>query len=160
MDEGYGRIVATAFAIDAPDVTYAQLKQDLTFGFDATQADYGTMLNQLDRAEANAQLAAELLVNAKVTRQILEIDLDVFDGAMREKAVAQLNAEYQRKERRSPTIADIEGAIAMMFPDQYRASSRRRVEMKGTVEAIESLANRWNERARDLRVMVQTARGS
>jgi hypothetical protein len=157
---GYSRIVKTVFDVPDPSEVFDRLRKELSLGMQASRADYGTTIDALDRAESNAQEAAELAINAKLAHELYLADQVALRGALREQALARLQAEKaEGKRSKAITNDDIDGAIASMFPDEYRAQSQRDAEARGMLAATESLAERWRERARDLRAHVQTVRG-
>lgn len=173
MAEGYERIVASVFDMPEPHEEYQRLRTELDLGaVRPSRADYGTVVDALDRAEQNAQRAVELLVNFELAHEAFEMDALVVSGPLREAATQRLEEEKResfelaKKEMGSKapsgkqiTEADVAAAVASMFPDEWRDVSLRRTEVKGALDAAKSLATRWQERARDLRAMVSTVRG-
>jgi hypothetical protein len=101
------------------------------------------------------------------------MDTLAISGPLRERARNQLEKEkreeYEKlKEQlgsKAPTgkqitEGDVAAAVASMFPDEARELEMNRTKTKGALEACRSLAARWAERARDLRVMVGTVRSA
>jgi hypothetical protein len=138
---------------------FRRLRGSLELDVRASGANYGVLLDKLDQAERNAQEAVELLVNAQLAAEVLEIDVSALRAPMRQGARERLQQE--RKTGDKPiTEGDVSAAIISLYPDEVRDLAVREAKAKGMTESIRSLAERWKERARDLRVMVQTARGA
>lgn len=159
MGEGYDRIVESIFDLPDPHEEYLAVKQSLSLGTRASRADYGTLVDALDRAEEMAERAYKLFVNAKVARDSYDIDAQAIEAGMREEAMKVLMQEYARKERRSPTEADVTSYMAAKFPDEWRDIQNRRGRARRTCSYLEQLSNRASERCRDLRQMVAKSRG-
>lgn len=161
MGAGYERIITKIFDVGDPEALYEVLREGLQSAVRPSASDYGTIVDDLDTAERNAQCAVELLVNAQLAYEIFDLDAQEINGALRDRARQQLEGEKEAGDRKkSITEADVNGAVVGMFPDEARELAGRRERAKGAVEVMRSLANRWQERARDLRVMTQTARGT
>jgi hypothetical protein len=174
MPASYERIVTSVFDLPDPHASFRQLRDDLELSeVRPSRASYGVVVDALDAAELNAQKAVELVVNFKLVVAAFEEDALAISGPLREQVKAQLEKEKREqyeadKERmgaKAPTGKqitndDIAAALAGMFPDEARALSQRRAEASGALEAAKSLAERWSERARDLRAMVSTTRGA
>ena len=152
-------IVRTVFSLGDPGPIFTRLREELGLGMKASRADYGTQVDALDLAERNAQEAVELLVNAQVKLELYEIDAGVIVAALRQRAIDDLEAT-KTKGGKSITEGDVKARMATMFPDEWREVEGGTARAKGGVEVVRSLSERWKERARDLRTMVQTARGA
>lgn len=168
----YQRIVTHVFDMPAPDEQFLRLRQELDLGtIKPSNASYGDVVDALDQAEKNAQAAVELLANFKVALAAFEMDALATRGPLRERAKERL-AEIRREEfeankaqmgskasaGKQITEADVDAALASMFPDEARELDIRRAQAKGACDSAESLVYRWAERARDLREMVRTIR--
>lgn len=174
LPEPYGRIVTTVFDMPDPFEEFTRLRDELSFSaVKPSRADYGTVVDALDDAEKNAHRAVELVVNFEAVAAAFEMDAVALSGPMREQAKARLEQEKRDEFEKAKaelgskaptgkqiTEADVLAAVASMFPDDARELAISREKTKGALEAARSLAARWAERARDLRVMVGTVRNA
>jgi hypothetical protein len=173
MPPPYERIVTSVFDMPDPDQEFKKLREELELSkVRPSQASYGVVVDALDVAEINAQRAVELVVNFELVTSAFEEDILAVSGPLRERAKEQLEKEkleaYEQAKAqigsKAPTGKqitndDITAAVSSMFPDEARAVAHRKAQAKGALEAAKSLAERWKERARDLRAMVSTTRG-
>lgn len=151
----FDRIVRAIFDVPDPHAVFAELRAGLD-NLRPSRSDYGTLADELGSAEDKAQRAVELQVNAEVALEEFEIDCLVTIGALKARAREQLHAEGTK----APTETLLKETAATMHADEWRDVQRRQAQMKGAVEAMRSLAERWKERVRDLRAFVSTARGA
>ncbi len=141
-------------------MVYERVRAALQMGKRASSASYGEMVDALDAAEENASQAMELFINAKVSLDAFEIDATIVESGMRDQAVALLEEEKARGERKKAiTNGDVEAVMAARFPDEWQDLSRRRGQAKRTVDMLSDLCERCRERAKDLRAMVSKYRG-
>lgn len=153
------RIVDVLF--DMPDSmeVYTRVRKALSFGGRASSMGYGGLVDALDEAETNAADAFQLMCDAKVVHDRFEIDAQVIEGTLREKATDDLQAQKNDGTRtKAITNDDVTAVMAKKFPDEYRDLMSRRSRAKRTVALLESLAELTRERARDLRAMVAKSR--
>lgn len=174
MPGPYERIVTTVFDMPDPHEEFQRLRNELQLtDVRASSASYGQVVDALDQAEKNAQRAVELKVNFEATQKAFEMDALAISGPLRERAKEALEQEkrdeFQKMKdllgSKAPTgkqitEADVAACMASMFPDEARILAQREAEAKGSLEATKSLADRWAERARDLRMMVGTVRNT
>lgn len=174
MPQSYERIVTTVFDLPDPHEAFTLLRQELELSVvRPSNATYGDIVDALDQAEKNAQRAVELVANFNLAHEAFEMDELAMSGSYREQAKARLEADKRTEfEANKATMGskassgkqitedDVRGAVASMFPDEARVLATRRAEAKGALLAVKSLADRWAERAKDLRVMVQTTRAA
>jgi hypothetical protein len=173
MPGPYERIVTTVFDLPEPHQEFERLRTELQLtDVRASSASYGQVVDALDQAEKNAQSAVELKVNFEAVQKAFEMDALVISGPLRERAKETLEQEKRDEFEKQKAVhgskaptgkqiteADVEACLASMFPDEARVLAQRGAEAKGALEATKSLAERWAERARDLRMMVSTVRG-
>ena len=153
------RIVDVLFDLPDPMDVYSRVRRSLTFGGRASSMGHGALIDALDEAETNAADAFQLMCDAKVTHDRFEMDAQVISGALRDKAVMDLQAQKDAGTRsKAITNDDITAVMAAKFHDEYRDLETRRSRAKRTVAALESLAELARERARDLRAMVAKSR--
>lgn len=174
MPPSFERIVTTVFDVPEPDKEFARLRLELEMTqIKPSRADYGTIVDSLDQAEKNAQAAVELVANFELAYEAFCIDELAMSGAYRERAKAELDKQRQEEFLKSKeamgskasagkqiTEADVAAAVASMFPDEARILAERRAQAKGARDSVRSLAERWAERAKDLRAMVSTTRAA
>jgi len=158
IPEAYDPIVSTIFSIDAPETIYEQIEAAIR-PIRASRADYGTIVDALDRAQEVARLSMQLLVNAKITAAAHERDTEVAMSGFRDSAVAALQEEKAAGTRnKAITDADVTSRIAGAFPDDWNEVQDNRARIKRMIEYLEDLHERAKERARDLRTMTTNAR--
>lgn len=156
----HARIVDHLFELPDPTEVYTRIRGSLSFGGRVSSMGYGDLADALDEAERNALDAVQLLANAKAAHDAFELDSKVIWGAMREQAVADLQAQKESGSRsKQITNDDIEAVMATKFPDEYRDLELKRGRARRTVAALEQLADISRDRARDLRAFVGKARG-
>lgn len=152
----FARIVETFHPKDAM-ATYEELEANLEVG--EGRSDYATLRLHLDKAEARARSAHDLLISAKIEFARWEVRQKKVWSKMREKARSALEDEKARGEiRKALTNADVDERIAEYFPDEYGHQKVEAVKMKGLVDDIENLVSRWNAKASDLRTLLETLR--
>ncbi len=160
----HARIVDHLFATKDPMEVYTRVRNGLSFGGRASSMGYAALADALDEAETNAHDAFELLVNTKMVADSLELDAKVIESALREQVLADLmeqkaaNKAATGSTGKAITNDDIAAVMANKFPDEYRALEINRGRARRTVQALEDLAERSRERAKDLRALVGKAR--
>jgi hypothetical protein len=149
-------VVESVFNVDAR-AEYEDLEKSLFVG--EQRGDYGTLLKALDEAETKARRAHKLYLGAKLEQTNWQLNADVTDGAMREAAMDELEAEKELGERKKMiTEADVKGRMQSKFPDQFRHQAQQRVKVEGTVKHLERLSELWMGRCRTLGTMLGTLR--
>ncbi len=160
----HARIVDHLFEMEDPHEVYSRVRQGLSFGGRASSMGYGALADALDEAEKNAADAFQLLINTKLAADTLEMDAKVIYAGMRDQALAELMEmkATSKKETGSAGKAiakdDIESIMATKFHDEFRTLEITRAQTRRTVAALEDLAERARERAKDLRALVGKAR--
>lgn len=174
MPKSYERIVTTVFDMPDPHEEFSRLRQELELNaVKPSNANYGDLVDALDQAEKNAQRAVELVANFNLAHEAFIMDELAISGPLRERAKGALEKEKREEFERAKaelgskapggkqiTEADVAAAVASMFPDEARALAQRVAEGKGALLSVKSLADRWAERAKDLRAMVSTTRAA
>jgi hypothetical protein len=153
---GWGNLVTDSLRIEDPAALGRRLREDLEIGDGRTE--YGVVLEAMDRSAHNLDAATRLFRAAKIEEEKYEIATAARLSVLRERAMEELQAEYVKKLRKSPTLQDIEDRIMKHWPDEYRAIRVRKAELHGTVRTIEGLVHAWSSRCADLRVMADKAR--
>lgn len=161
MGPGYDRIITKIFtAVEDPMDTYQKVRDRLRIGTRASAASYGQLVDALDEAEETAMQAMELLVNAKDAHDGFEIDSKIIAGALREKAVAELeDRKAQGVLKKAITNDDVEAVMAAKYPDEWQTLEHKRGKARRTIDLLSELAERSRERCKDLRAMVSKFRG-
>ncbi len=160
----HARIVDHLFATKDPMEVYTRVKGGLTFGGRASSMGYAALADALDEAETNAHDAFELMVNAKMVADSLELDAKVIESSLREQALADLMEQKAANKAATGSTGkaiandDVVAVMAKKFPDEFRALELNRGRARRTVQALEDLAERARERAKDLRALVGKAR--
>lgn len=154
MSPGFERIIDKVFTVDELS-EFEELEGRLRLGVAAHRADYAVLIDALEESEDCARRAHRLYVNAYVAHEGFEIDAKVVDGGMRERAVADLQAEKESGVRHKQiTEADVAAAIAARFPDEYRDLEIRRSKAKRMRDHLGQLAELWVQRCRTLETLV------
>lgn len=159
MGDGYDRIIDTLFKLDVVEI-YEECKAALSMrGQRASRADYGTLVDELDNAEEIASKAAELTANAHVQKATFEIDADIIESGMRDRARAHMEQEKADGTRTGNiTQKDVDLYAKSYFADEWRALEVKREKVKQTVNRFDRLYTQCAERAKDLRQMVAGSR--
>lgn len=152
MGVGFDVLVETMFEFDA-EQAYARVKQSIAALTRSDRSDYGSLVNALDEAAEASALALQLSMNARVARDTLEVEAQVIESALRDRARAALQNSGIAK----PTIADIEARMSADWHDEVRALTERRSKARELANGLEGLARIASERQRDLRQMVSGA---
>jgi hypothetical protein len=152
---GWGRIVRTVFRIDEEDA-FAKLSR-VRFEKEASRLEYGELVDALDACSEHIVLASQLLQNAKVVRRMYELELDAIRAPMRKQAKKELGDE-KVKGSGAITLDDINARIIELWPDEWRRQEENIARVKGSVDHVEELLERWKMRARELDGLVRTSR--
>jgi len=154
----YAPIVETLFSLEEPETLYEQVEQAIR-PIRASRADYGSLVDALDKSQEVARLAMQLLVNARTAASAYERDAETALAALRHAASEALEQEKERGERKKAiTEGDIAARIASSFPEDYQEIRTNRDKIKRLVDYLEDLHVRASERAKDLRMMAGNAR--
>ena len=158
LEPGYERIIERVFSVD-PWASYGVLEAGLKLPAPAHGAGYAAVVDALDACEDNARESHRLYVSAKVAVDRFQADASVLSGDMRAQAIAALELEKERGERKKQiTDADVESRIAALFPDEWRRVEERRSKARRAVEHLERLADCWKSRGSALKVILETMR--
>lgn len=164
MGMGTARIVRSVF--DLPDVwtEYQELRASLKSEQRASAMSSGRLLDELDGAGDRSQRGAELLAVVKAAHDDFEMLANISTAGMHDRAVEALLADNDERKAEKKAVKrvnkdDVAATIATMFPDEWADLSQKRSRSKRAVAVVESLADRLQERQRDLRAMVQAKRG-
>lgn len=157
LSEGTGKIVKRIFEIDIW-ACYERLETELKIGSPGNH-DRRTLVIALDAAQDNARQAHAIYASAKVAVDRYDMDAEVLSVSMREQATAELTAEKARGERpKAITDADVTSKIAALFPDEWITLTEHRARAKRTVAHLERFSDLWKARARNLEVLLESAR--
>ncbi len=158
----HARIVDHLFEVDDPMEVYERVRAGLSFGGRASSLGHGELVDALDEAQTLATEASRLSANMKVALRAFELDAEVIRGALRNQATADIRDQITAGTFAKKTINndDIEAVMAQKFSDEYRDLELRHSRAKRAADAIESLAERAVDRARDLRAMVSSSRST
>ncbi len=165
MPASFARIVRRVLTIDVEDV-YDRVTQGLREGkLPAHRAEYGDLVDELDRASDLHLQTHQLAAAAAVTVGRYEADLEVLRSDMRSQAVAALNQERDamggKKDAPKPkqiTDADVESRMAGAYPAEYRRLETLLAEAKAVQKFIAALPEQWASRRRELDGRVRTVR--
>lgn len=152
----WGNIVVDTLRIADPAGLARRLRDELTLGDDRT--NYGRVLEALDRSAHNLDAAGRLYRSAVIEEQRYESQTAERLEVLRSTAKEDLQAEYQKKLRKSPTKEDVEDRIVANWPDEYRTTKLRRAELHGAVRSLEILKDAWSARCAALRTMADKTR--
>lgn len=142
-----------------PNADYDRLNADLQVGRDASQCDWGTLANALERSHTNLKDAFRLYVAMKAISERLEFDCDQIEASMREDAVTKLEAEKEAGLRKKAiTEGDVSMMMACLFPDEVRRIHRKKSEAKNAMLQFKALADAWMERCRGLQTLTSGSR--
>lgn len=156
LSPGLESVVHKIFQVDAHS-DYEALEKALSVG--SSRTDYASLLKAIDEAETNARKAHKLYLAAKLEAESWEIDHTNVMAGMRSHAVENLEREKAAGDRKKAiTNADVEAEISALFPDEWKHQAQRRVQVKGTVEHLERLADLWFQRCKTLGTMIATLR--
>jgi hypothetical protein len=163
---GFENIIDSVFAFD-PDAVYKEVMSCLTLGQAASRTEYGHLVDALDESEENARKALQLVANAKVALKVYTGDVEIIRSELHEQATREVMNEWETPEDpkkplflKKPTIADIEAYKVSTYHDEWADGEKRLAEAKETVAYLEGLAALTAQRARDLRQMVASSRGT
>lgn len=138
---------------------YDRVERSLKLEGQAHRAEYKTLADALDDSTEIARLAHRLYVNARVEREVFEIDATIVLADMRAQATAVLQVEKEGGKRsKAITDADVESTMATMFPDEWRAIARRRKQVEMAVKHLEQLAEIALKRCGTTDTLVRTKR--
>jgi hypothetical protein len=152
---GFARITETIFDLPDPAAEYADLEAALQLGTKSLDS----ITDALDRAEDNARRAHRLYVCARVDAERFNLDADVIEAAMRTQAVAELQREKDSGLRtKQITDGDTTAKVAVMYPDEHRDLSERRIKSRKMVEHLEAFASLWRSRCYSLAKMLESKR--
>jgi hypothetical protein len=160
--DALGRVVETIFLReDEIESAARELVAELKIG--DSRNDYGTVMRRLDEAEDNARKAHRLWVTARAERDRYEMDAQVIEGALRDRAIALLNADRADEKvatGKSKTIteADVKLKIASQFHDEWSSLENDRSRLKLTVEHFEHQVGNWASRCRSLQTIASKLR--
>jgi hypothetical protein len=159
----HARIVDHLFTPEDPMEVYTRVRTALSFGGRASSMGYGALADALDEAEKNAADAFQLMVNAKVALDAFNLDMMVIKSTLRTQALADLQAQVDARKAeklstKTITNDDIDAVMASKFPDEYRSLESQSSKNRRTIAALEDLAERARERAKDLRALVGKSR--
>jgi hypothetical protein len=158
LPAGYSAIVNSVFNLPDPKSIYEEVLAGIK-PIKASRASMSELLDALDDAQAVALKARGLLVNTKVTFDAVERESAVLKSAMRDQALSQLEREKDAGTRKKAiTEADVTGAVATMFPDEWKSCQEQESKARRSVDLIENMCERAVERARDLRAIVGASR--
>lgn len=139
------------------DKEYDELEGALTLG--EGRNDRGTLRKALDEAEEKSRRAFHLYLDARLEQEKWLADQEVVQSALRKKASEALEDEKARGERKKAiTEADVVAEVAERYPDEARHYRLEKLRIKGTVESMEHLADRWKSKCLGLRTLLETAR--
>lgn len=156
MEGGFDAIVESVFENDVPR-DYRRIMEGLVSSIKPSRSDYGTLVDALDDAEENAHKAIKLVAMAKLMKARHDVEAQAIEASMRDAAIAHLEKTQPGKRQ---TIADIDAGVVNLFHDEYRELKERKAKASAMVEYLQDMARTVQERARDLRVMVQGSRGA
>lgn len=152
MAGGFAPIVETVLIAD-PKECYDEIMKSLQLPKGASRVDYGTLLEELDNAQAMAANALRLVATAKRTYKSYEAEADVIRASIRKRAV-----EIAEKDKARPTKDDIEAIMRSTYHDEYRTLQVKVEEAKSMISVLEGLVTVTRERAKDLRQMLASSR--
>lgn len=161
--EGFETIIDNLFVFDA-DAAYQEVRDFLTLSGKASRAEYGMLVDALDQAAEMAVTAHQLLANARVAFSRFEVDSNVLSSTLREQCVQEIMAKFNDPDDKTvtkkPTIADIEAYMASNYYDEISDQKGQLTKAKESCNYIEGLVKALEQRQRDLRQMVASARGN
>lgn len=150
-------LVETVFSIPNIRDAHTDLVDSLQIGEKRT--DYGTVLRALDEAETKARRAHLLYLGSLLEQKKWTIDADKTEAGMRAAAVSKLEEEKAHNDRTKRIVeADVDAKMLDLYPDEYAHLETKRLKVKGTVEAMERLAELWKGRCFSLRTILETMR--
>lgn len=154
--EQFERVVETVYDLDIEK----EAKALESFAMPNEQlGDRGTHRARVNAAEDNARRAFRLYLAAKGEGERVEHELEPIIEAMREDAMAQLQAEKDAKKRsKAITKGDVEGLAAKLYSDEWYDSQQRLSRAKGLVKYFERLAELWWTRCQGERSMLDSSR--
>lgn len=101
----------------------------------------------------------DVYIQVKFAREGWELDNDTMLGAMRAAATEVLETEKEKKIRtKMITEADINTKVAAMFPDEWAAQEKRRLQYKLVEERAKHCVERGTIRCRHLDTMLNRLR--
>lgn len=101
----------------------------------------------------------DVYIQVKFAREAWELENDTMLGAMRAAATEVLEAEKEKKIRtKMITEADINTKVAAMFPDEWAAQEKRRLQYKLVEERAKHCVERGTIRCRHLDTMMNRLR--
>lgn len=153
----WGNIIVDVLRIPDPAGLARQLRSELVLG-EGARTDYGRVLEALDRSAGNFEAAVRLARAGKLEEDNYTAQVSVRVETMRSAATEELQTEYRAKQRRSPTIQDIEDRMVQSWPEEYQDIKRRLSELHAAVRSLEGLRDAWASRSADLRIMADKAR--
>ena len=153
--EGFETIIDNVFTFD-PDKAFEEVKGFLESGTRPSRAEYGDLVDALDKAGEIATLAHQLVANARVSYARQTIDIAVLAASLRDQAVQELAERSDKK----PTIADIDAYMTSTYYDVVMDHKEQLAKGKETCEYLEGMTRAIEQRGRDLRQMVASARGN
>lgn len=156
INPDYEKIVECVYSVDALR-DYEDLEKNLEVG--EQRGDYATLRQHLDKAEGRARRAHSLYLGAKLEFARWEVDSERVLSGMRQNALDALEEEKANGERRKAiTDADCRSKMAEMYSDEWSDQEIKRHRMKGMVESMENLAERWAGKCFSLRTLLETLR--
>lgn len=160
--EVYSRFASTiekVLTVVDPDEDFERLERDLQVGRDASQCDWGTLANALERSHTNYKDAHRLYIAANAVAEQVDFDCDQIESAMREDALAKLEAEKESGIRKKAiTEGDISAMVSCLFPDEVRRIHRKRNSSKNAASQLKALAEAWRLRCEGLKSLTNGAR--
>lgn len=130
---------------------YDRLEDELAMGDPANTAEVKGFLR---RAEKNSSDCDILAHAAELAEEEAKVEREAELGGHRLKAKEEL--EKARGEKgKAPTIADIDAALASMFPDEVAKYATAKAESKALVSHLFHLSSLWKQRAKTLEAMLK-----
>lgn len=151
-DVGWGNVITDTLTIKDPAGIAKRLRDELTID---DHTSYSLIVDSLNRAASNYELASRLFRAAKVEEVKYELLIRSRFEVMRTSAIEELMLEYRNKQRKSPTNDDIESRMQVNWSDEYNDLKIKSAEFHGAVRSLEKLMEAWKTRSSDLRAMVE-----
>ena len=150
------RMVETVFVQDI-ETEAKKLIAELALG--EQRNDRGSVINALDRAQANALKAHALYATCQREREAWEKRNDVLFAGMRVEANRALQEEKDKGHRnKTITNGDIDAMMALLFGDEWVVQENERRDYKLVEEHMKNLAERWANRSHNLQAISSTLR--